>query len=362
MIYFDNAATTFIKPPEVYMEMNKFMQLKGGNPGRGGHFMSMSAANDVFLCRQEIASMINKSPEEIVLCPSATYALNLAIKGILSHKDHAVLTSDSHNSAVRPLNSTAQFSVCHNPDDAERKIKKNTKMLIVNHASNVSGEVCDLEGYKKLSKAYRLLLLLDASQSMGHINFSADGIDMIACAGHKALLGPQGTGFLYVRKGIKLKPLIEGGTGFHSESVTQPREIPEGLESGTINGVGFAGLKAGIKYVKNIDFDKQDKVFESLKTGLSSIPKVILYLPTEIKTVPVISFNIKDEDPVSVAEYLSEKHRVCVRSGLHCAPLAHRKLGTLTTGTVRASLSCYSKQTEVEKFLNIIDSTSNFVV
>ena len=276
------------------------------------------------------------SAEEIVLTPSATFGLNLAIKGTLLSNDHAIITDNAHNSMLRPLNSTCQYSLCSSPEDAALKIKYNTKMLLVNHASNVNGEVSDLTGYISVAKEHKLLLLVDASQSAGHIPLNSDGIDFIAASGHKGLYGPQGTGFLYVKKGTRVKPLTEGGTGFHSESLTQPDLIPEGLESGTLNGVGFAGLTEGIRFAQK-HIGEEYRLMEYLTQEMSKIPHVTLYLPESKITVPVLSFNIKNIDCVKVSEILSEKFKICTRAGLHCAPLAHISAGTVETGTVRVS-------------------------
>lgn len=356
MIYLDSAATTYLKPKTVINAMVDYMENKGGNPGRGGHALSMRAADVVYACREEIAALLSCSAEEIVLTPSATLALNLAIKGSLKEKDHAIITDDSHNSMVRPLNSTCSYSLCSSPADAENKIHYNTRMLLVNHASNVDGTVADLSGYIRIAKEYGLLLLVDASQSLGHIGIDSHDIDFIACSGHKGLYGPQGTGFLYVKKGTKLRPLIEGGTGFHSESLTQPDLVPEGFESGTLNGVGFAGLIEGIKFVRNHKNTVDIMLMEYLKTELQKIPHIIVYPPKSDNFVPVLSFNVRDTDCVRVSERLSDRFGICTRAGLHCAPLAHRKIGTENTGTVRVSLCSLNTLGDIKKFLNAVDS------
>lgn len=363
MIYLDNSATTFIKPRTVTEAMNRYMQTSGGNPGRGGHFMSMRASDTIYKCRENIAKLLGvDTPEQIVLTPSATFGLNLVIKSVLNHNSHAVITDSEHNSVLRPVHEICDYSVCSSPQDALTKIKPNTKLLVVNHASNVNGRIADLEGYKKVARSMGVYLLLDSSQSAGHIPLCADGIDFIASSGHKGLFGPQGTGFLYVRKGIVLTPLVSGGTGFHSESYTQPLDLPEGLESGTLNGVGFAGLKEGVEYVLSHDNSIEQNLNHALKEGLSAIPKVKLYTPIHEETVPVVAFNIRGTDCVSVSEFLSEKFEICVRSGLHCAPLMHKTLGTIKTGAVRASVSCFNRLWEIEKFLNIIDNKLSFGV
>lgn len=357
MIYLDSAATTYLKPKSVIHAMVDYMENSGGNPGRGGHVLSMRAADIIYSCRETLSSLLLCSPEEIVLTPSATFGLNLAIKGTLSAKDHAIITDDAHNSMLRPLNKTCSYSVCSSPDDAISKIKYSTKMLLVNHASNVDGTVSDLDGYIKVAMQYKLLLLVDASQSLGHLNLNCSGIDFIACSGHKGLYGPQGTGFLYVKKGTPLLPIIEGGTGFHSESLTQPSLIPEGLESGTLNGVGFAGLTEGVRFAmkhKNED----EFLMNYLSKEITSIPGIVTYMPRSKETVPVLSFNVKDVDCVKVSEYLSEKHGICTRAGLHCAPLAHRKIGTENEGTVRVSLCSLNTISDIKKLLNAVDNIS----
>lgn len=363
MIYLDNSATTFKKPPGVLKAMNDYMLYSGGNPGRGGHVLSMRASDAVFSCREGIAALIGASLEEIVLTPSATIALNTAIKGVLTENDHAIITCREHNSVLRPVHKTCAYSVCESPVDALNKIRPQTKLLVVNHASNVTGVIQDLEGYKKVAKQAGILLLVDASQTAGHLPIDISGIDLLACAGHKGLFGPQGTGFLYVRRGLKLRSLIEGGTGFQSESLEQPDLMPEALESGTLNGVGFAGLAAGVSFAaKHVASAAEQNLNNALKQGLAAIPRVTLYSPVFEPTVPVVSFNVRGTDGADLTQYLSEKHGICVRSGLHCAPLAHQTIGTIKQGAVRASLSLFNTLSEVEKFLNIVDSAPGFSV
>ena len=355
MTYLDSAATTYLKPKSVINAMVEYMENSGGNPGRGGHIMSMRAADAVYSCREAIASLLSCEPDEIVLTPSDTFALNLAIKGTLSANDHAIITDDAHNSMIRPLNITCSYSLCSSPDDAVNKIRYNTRMLLVNHASNVDGSVCDLDGYIKVAKENKILILVDAAQSLGHIKLDSRDLDFVASSGHKGLYGPQGTGFLYIRKGLELRPLIEGGTGFHSESLGQPMIIPEGLESGTLNGVGFAGLSEGIKFAKK-HMNEDASLMKYLISEIIKIPHICVYLPESEKTVPVLSFNFKDTDCVRVSEYLSEKHGICTRAGLHCAPLAHKKIGTEKSGTVRVSLCSLNSIADIKKFLNAVDN------
>lgn len=362
MIYLDNSATTFRKPKSVLKAMNQYMKHSGGNPGRGSHFLAMRAADALFDARLEIARLLSVFPERIALMPSATIGLNTVICGVLQKGDHAILTPYEHNAVLRPVHRDYTYDICDSAESAENHITPTTKLLIVNHASNVNGKIQPLQPYIDLARKAKLLLLVDASQSLGHIPFSAGGIDFVVCSGHKALFGPQGTAFLYVRRGIKIPPLVTGGTGILSESFTQPDLFPESLESGTQNGVGFAGLAAGVRFVNECDTDPCMDLNILLKRGLDAIPKVTLYSPVAEKTAPCVSFNIKDTDCVTVSEYLSDRHGICVRSGLHCAPLAHKTIGTLHCGTVRASLSRFNTRSEIEKFLNIIDSTPCFGV
>ena len=362
MIYLDNSATTFRKPKMVLKAMNRYMKHSGGNPGRGSHFLAMRAADALFEARLEIARLLSVFPERIALMPSATFALNTVIKGVLQAGDHVILTPYEHNAVVRPVHREFDYSVCDGAQNAENAITEKTKMLIVNHASNVNGKIQSLQPYIDLAHKANLLLLVDASQSLGHIPFSAGGIDFVVCSGHKGLFGPQGTAFLYVRRGRKIAPLITGGTGILSESFGQPDIFPEVLESGTQNGVGFAGLAAGVRFVNECDTDPCMDLNILLKRGLSAIPKVTLYSPVTEKTAPCVSFNIKNADCVTVSEYLSDRYGICVRSGLHCAPLAHKTIGTLHCGTVRASLSRFNNRSEIEKFLNIVDITPHFGV
>ncbi len=362
MIYLDNSATTLRKPKTVLKAMKRYMLHEGGNPGRGSHALAMRASDVIFDARLELARLISALPERIALLPSATVALNTVIFGMLNQGDHVILTPYEHNAVLRPVHSRFEYDICDGATEAREKIRPETKMLIVNHASNVNGKIQPLQGYIDLAREANLYLLVDASQSLGHIPLSVGGIDFIVCSGHKALFGPQGTAFLYVRRGLKIRPLILGGTGILSESLSQPDIFPESLESGTVNGVGFAGLAEGARFVNRSDSDPTEELNVLLKRGLSSIPHVELYTPLTEKTAPLVAFNIRGVDCVTVSEYMSDRHGICVRSGLHCAPLAHKTLGTLGIGTVRASLSRFNRKSEVEKFLNIVDSTPCFGV
>ncbi|MBR3942304.1 MAG: aminotransferase class V-fold PLP-dependent enzyme, partial [Clostridia bacterium] len=289
MIYLDNAATTFRKPKRVLKAMQTYMKKQGGNPGRGSHLLAMRAADVIFDTRIALARLISALPEQIALMPSATVALNTVIRGLLRPGDHALLSAYEHNAVLRPVHALCDYTVCRTVEEAKNAIRPETKLIAVCHASNVNGKIQDLAGYIALAEQANIPLLVDASQTLGHIPLSADGIDFLVSSGHKGLFGPQGTAFLYVRKGRKLPPLIRGGTGILSESPAQPDLFPESLESGTLNGVGFAGLKAGAEFVYRHKQDKTKHLTDMLKAGLFVIPKVRLYSPLLEKTAPCVA-------------------------------------------------------------------------
>ncbi len=369
MIYFDNAATSFLKPEAVYNSVYKTLKLYAGNPGRGGHMLSMKANEIVYEARETIADFFGiKSVERVCFTNNATSALNFGIKGVIGHKDKVLISGFEHNSVTRPLYAIgADVEVMPWIDyDNDFYISGDTKMIIVNHMSNVNGNISNIRAIGEYAKKNNIIFMVDASQSAGHIpiNVIDDNIDILACSGHKGLLGPQGTGVLYVREGINIKPLIEGGTGSFSEEIAQPEVFPDILESGTLNVAGIGGLCEGIKYINKYGLyekhNREKELMKSLVTGLRNIKKVIIY-NNKNTTIDenLVSINVSGWDCVSLANFLSEKYGVCVRGGMHCAPLAHKTMGTENTGTVRISLSHFNTFAEINHFLNIIDKIAN---
>lgn len=368
-VYLDNAATSFPKPECVYRAVDGFMRECGGSPGRGSHRKARDADEMVLGARRALAELFGApDPARIVLTGSATESLNLAIKGMLSLGDHVVITDLEHNAVVRPLwrlremlgvrisvveSDAAGFVEPRRIGDA---IGSATRLVCCLHASNVLGTIQPIADIAAVAHERRVPLLLDASQTAGvlPIDVRAMGIDLLAFTGHKALLGPPGTGGLYVREGIELEPLKHGGTGMASESPHQPRSMPEGYEAGTANSFGIAGLAAGVEFVAALGVETihAHEMFlnELLMDSLRSIPDVMVYGPDSARAkVGITSFNLDGLDPADVGRILDRRFGVMVRTGLHCAALAHRKLRTESRGAVRVSFGCFNTVEDVSQ-------------
>ena len=369
MIYFDNAATSFPKPPEVSRAMYKCLTEFGGNPGRSGHKMSIAAAKIVYDMREKVAQFFGFSdPERVVLTKNCTESLNIAIFGTMKNGGNAIISHYEHNSVVRPLEHLRKNGICdykiakasfENPENLTREFKNlidsDTKMIICTHASNVTGKIAPINEISHICKSHGIVFCLDASQTAGIINIDMEksGIDILCCPGHKSLLGPTGTGLLLVQKDIELSPFIFGGTGSVSVNLDMPSFYPDMLESGTINVVGAAGLMAGISYINRVGIDKiydhEMKLSQKFYDQLCDAPNIQLYssAPHRNSAVSTFSFNVKGKTCTEVSEILDDKN-IAVRSGLHCAPLAHRFIGTGEMGTVRVSFSNFNTSNQVD--------------
>ena len=376
MIYLDNAATSWPKPPQVKEAIVKFMDEIGANPGRSGHFLSIEAARIIYEAREALSVLFHvKDSSRVVFTLNATESINLALKGLLKYKDHVITSSMEHNSVMRPLRDLEKRGIeltivpCSkegllDPQEVERKIQSNTKMVVLNHASNVTGTLLPIIEVGKIARAYNLLFLVDAAQTAGAytIDVEKDGIDLLAFTGHKSLYGPQGTGGLVIGERINEKemtPLKQGGTGSRSEFEEQPDFLPDRFESGTPNGVGIAGLLAGIQFVleKGIEQIRLHEIglIEKLIEGLKKFPQVKLYGPENGEDrIATLSFNIAQLSPSDVAMRLEREFGILCRPGLHCAPAAHRTIGTFPEGTVRFSLSYLTNESEVDKALQTV--------
>jgi len=373
MIYLDNAATSWPKPESVYQAMEHCMRHAGANPGRGGHRMALDAGRILFECRDTLADLFHiEDPNQIAFMLNATDALNTALFGFLNPGDHVVTTGMEHNALARPLRCLERMGikltvVPADPygevavGDLEAACTGGTKLIAVSHASNVTGTVLPIEKIGQISRKKGIAFLLDAAQTAGveDIDVDLQGIDLLAFTGHKSLLGPQGTGGLWVRENITLKPLRWGGTGSNSESDLMPDIMPDKLESGTPNTVGIAGLNAGLRFIlekglANIRL-QENELRQKLWTGLAAIPGVIRYGSDnpEHKT-GVVSFNIKGLDSGKVSYLLDRRFAIATRAGLHCAPWAHNSIGTLATGTVRASIGCFNTAEEIDLLLEAV--------
>lgn len=373
MIYFDNGATTFPKPPSVARAVTSSLQSYGANPGRSGHSMSLRAAQTIFDCRQNAAKLFGaESPENIILTDSCTTALNIVLHGLLQSGDHVVISSLEHNAVLRPLEYLKQkrgvrYSVAEvfeNDDDRtlqsfRNAINGSTKLIVCTAASNVFGVRLPLARIAALCRIYHILFCVDAAQGAGvlPLHVREMGIDYLCAAGHKGLYAPMGTGLLVLNADTLPEPLTQGGTGSLSRSPEQPDVLPDKYESGTPNLPGIAGLNEGIKFVLERGEERllhyETRLARQLYDGLSHTPHVVLYTqpPTAETHVPVISFNIEGADCEEVAALLDRRFNIAVRAGLHCAPLAHKAYGTEESGTVRAVASAYTKPAQIVYFL-----------
>ncbi|MGE5679177.1 MAG: aminotransferase class V-fold PLP-dependent enzyme [Pseudomonadota bacterium] len=373
MIYFDNAATTYPKPEEVYTAVDECLRKYCANPGRGGHKLSLQSGRVVLETRELLAELFNvASTENLILTHNATDSLNLALKGFLKKGDHVIVTSMEHNSVMRPLKALERRGVettvvkCSktgelNLQAMEREIKKETRLIVSTHASNVVGTLMPIESIGALAKEYKVEFLVDASQTAGvyEIDVEKMNISMLAFTGHKSLLGPQGTGGLYIRKGISLEPMKEGGTGSLSESLDQPDIMPDRFESGTHNTPGIAGLCAGLKFIRKTGIGKirehEMKLTQAFINGLKELDAVKIYGTADIsRQAPVVSINIGAAGSSEISYILDQSFDIATRSGLHCAPEAHRTIGTLEQGTVRFSFGYFNTIEQINTALTAI--------
>ena len=373
-IYFDNAATSSPKPPEVLERVSAALTEFNANPGRSGHFVALSAAREVLSARERLASLMNAGEEtNIAFAFNCTDALNLAIKGALRYGDHVITTQLEHNSVLRPINALAargriSLSIVSpradgfvDPEDIRASIRKNTRLIAVTHASNVTGAIQPVAAIGELARREGILYLIDGAQAIGAtpVNVRALSCDLYAFPGHKSLLGPMGTGGLYIRPGVVLRTLREGGTGTNSESMLQPDERPERYESGTLNLPGIAGLGAGCAFVaKRVSaiMSHERELTGALYEGLSAIRGAEIYSPREeAARAGIVSFNLPGMTSSDVADRLG-RMGIAVRGGLHCAPGAHRFLGTLRRGAVRASVGYANTFEEVDAFLTAVNA------
>ena len=362
MIYFDNGATSFPKPKRVAMAVGEAFTRYGANPGRSSHAMSMEAAVKVFEARENIAGLFGlQSPEEVVFTTNCTHAVNLAIKGAVRAGDHVIISDLEHNAVSRPIHTLAArgmitYSIAQTFTDPQQTvasfaslIRPNTRLIACTHASNAFGTILPIEEIGRLCRDRDVLLLVDAAQSAGvlDINPRAWGIDFLCIAGHKSLYGPSGTGLLITPLGSFLDTVIEGGTGSFSDSLEQPADMPDRLESGTANTMGILGLGAGVSFVRENTckaiYIHEMKLAAEIFSQLKAMPSIILYAPDfGFGThVPVVSFNIAGKPSEETTALLSDMG-FALRGGLHCAPLAHNKMGTMETGAARISVGAFN--------------------
>jgi len=374
MVYLDNAATSWPKPESVYQTMDEFLRQKGGNPGRGSHSLAVAARQTVEETRMLVARFINAPEiERVIFTFNCTDSLNMGIKGLLRPGDHVITSCIEHNSVVRPLRKLEQEGVkvvrlsphsgdgFVSPQDMEKAITGETKLVVMTHASNVTGVIQPIKEYGVIVRQHNLILMVDAAQTVGKypLDVQANNIDLLAFSGHKGLFGPPGTGAFYIGERVDLDSLREGGTGSQSELEEQPTDLPYKYESGTVNSVGISGLGAGLKYIFKEGLDRirahEQYLTDRLIKGLSLVPRVTVYAAKNgAKQAPVVSFNIKGYEPGEVGAILDQAFDIKVRAGLHCAPAAHKTLGTFPLGTIRLSPGHFNTTEEVDFTLEAI--------
>jgi cysteine desulfurase family protein len=376
MIYFDNAATSWPKPPQVTEAMVTFLDEIGANPGRAAHRRAIESGRTVYDARVAVAELFNApDPLRVVFGANVTEALNLALRGYLRSGDHVITSHMEHNSVMRPLRVLEQQGVdltvaeCSpegflDPTDVEAAIRSSTVMVVLNHASNVVGTLLPVAEVGRIAREHDLLLLVDAAQTGGAypISVEAERIDLLGFTGHKSLYGPMGTGGLIIGERVdveRLRPLKRGGTGSNSELEEQPDFLPDRYESGTANAVGLAGLTAGIRWVSERGVGNirahETAMAQRLIDRLQEIEGVTVYggLDAERQTA-TISFNVAGMSCSNVGMRLDEEYGIMCRVGLHCAPAAHKTIGTFPEGTVRFGLSAYNTLEEVDEAVEAV--------
>lgn len=366
MIYLDNAATTLQKPRPVGQAMLDALQT-AGNPGRGAHEPTLHAARLVYETRTALAELLGADdPSCIAFTANATQSLNMALCGLLHPGDHVLTTVCEHNSVLRPLYRLQKNGVQLDFVEAdalgvlryeqfEQKLRPNTRAVVISHASNVTGNVADVAFVADFTKKHDLLLVLDAAQTAGirPLDVKTLGADVLCFTGHKGLLGPQGTGGAYVRPGLRVAPLVVGGSGVHSFAEEHPAQMPTALEAGTLNVPGIAGLGAGVRWILQQGVqtlqEKETAWAQLFYEQLQEVENLTFYgdFSGNAPRVPIVSLNIGDEDSAWVADALWEGAGICVRAGAHCAPLLHKTLGTAAQGVVRFSFSHANTEEEV---------------
>ncbi len=370
MIYFDNAATTGVKPAGVINAVKSALENYSANPGRSGHKLSVSAAEMVYRTREKLSLFFGSDgPETVIFTQNCTHSANCVLKGLLKKGDHCIISSLEHNAVVRPLVKTdVSYSVANVSltDDKEtlesfkEKIKPNTKLIFCMGASNVLGKILPIKAIGQLCKDKGIIFAVDAAQTAGilPINMRQMNIDFLCIAPHKGLYAPMGVGVLIARKNLP-STIIEGGTGTNSLELFQPNTLPERLESGTVNVPAIAGINAGVDYVENVGISKlyngELGLIQRLYNNLKNEKGVQLYTPFPKGGlyVPVLSFNIKDIDSAKASELLSQ-NGIAVRGGLHCSPFAHKQMGTLEMVAVRVSVSSFNREGEIESLTKIL--------
>ncbi len=369
LINFDNAATTYPKPNCVKAAVSRAIERYGGNAGRGGHPLAMRTSEAVFEAREKTAKFFGASPENVVFTLNCTHALNLAVQGIMADGGHLIISHMEHNSVARPAVKLARegkisLSIANVSDDDDetvenfrRLISSNTKAIVCTAASNVTGQIMPIKRIAELCFERGICFIVDGAQACGIIDMKlTDGINIICSAGHKGLYGITGTGLLITDGKFRLKPLIQGGTGSTSSSLSQPDFLPDSLESGTLNVMGAISVNAGIGFVERIGMERirshEERICRRFIRELSTDKRITVYRSPKSSYVPIVSFNIEGVLPERAAAYLAGQG-YCLRAGYHCAALAHAQLGT-KNGTIRFAPSVFSRESDAVKLAYIV--------
>lgn len=378
MIYFDNAATTLQKPPEVAEAVAQALTSFGG-VGRGVHPASLAAGMAVYDARARVAELLGApSAARVAFMLNVTMALNMAIDGLLAPGEGAVTTAASHNSVLRPLFRARDERGCWVevadilPDASldfasyERALARGPKLVAATHASNLTGDAYDVARMARMAHEAGALFVLDAAQSAGAmpVDMSALGVDVLCFTGHKSLFGPQGTGGLCVAESVDIPPFVEGGSGVHSYDERHPRFMPEALEAGTVNAHGLAGLAAGVSFLQEVGVGNVHahlaQLAHAFEAGARSIPGVVvLGGHGGVDRSGIVALNVGEIDSALVADRLAQEFDICVRAGAHCAPLMHKALGTDEQGAVRFSFSWFNTQEEVEQAVDALSQVAH---
>jgi len=377
LYYFDNAATSWPKPEATGAAMERFLRECGGSPGRSGHRLSIAAGRIVLEAREAMAALIGADdPLRIVFTKNATEALNIALRGFLKPGDHVITSSMEHNSVMRPLRQLEADGVALSvlpcsgrgeldPGTIRPAIRTCTRMMVLTHASNVTGTILPIAEAARIVHDHGIAVCIDAAQTAGAlpIHVGEMGIDLLAFTGHKALFGPSGTGGLYIAPGLEeqLRPLMAGGTGSRSEFEGQPDFLPDKFEAGTPNSVGLAGLGAGVSWLlaRGVETVRTHETALTARflEGLRDTPGIFLYGPQDpsLQTA-VVSFNIAGLEPSEAALALDERFGILSRPGLHCAPAAHRTIGTFPRGTVRFGFGLFNTPDQIDRAIEALRS------
>lgn len=381
MIYLDNAATSMMRPPEVVDAVARALTSMG-NASRGAHAESLAASRTDFVCRRQLASMFGVSdPQRVCFAANSTEALNIALMGLANPGDHVISTDLEHNSVLRPLyrlQAERDVDVDFVPANREgtldydafaRLVRRNTRLVVVNHASNVTGNLVDIERVGRFCREKGLVLVVDASQTAGTvpIDMESSGIGVLCFTGHKGLMGPQGTGGLCIAKGVEIRPWKVGGTGVLSYLRTQPEAYPTRLEAGTLNSHGIAGLSAALDYIERTGMDaiaahERDLMLRFLER-VRDVEGVTLYGDIVRDPVPqraaIVALNVRDYDSAAVSDELATTYDIATRPGAHCAPRMHEALGTREQGVVRFSFGWFNTEEDVDRAADAIQEIAS---